>query len=87
MDTQRQAVLTAASSSSSSTSPSSSFKAFKYTLFLLFLVALLYVWYRWIIYKYGEFPGLGIIDWVSPYVWASLGISLALGLSVFGAGW
>lgn len=77
-------------SASSTTAPSpttSNTKAFAYTLLTLFLLTLLYFWYLWLVDRYGYFPGFEIIDWVSPYEWASMGIALALGLSVFGAGW
>ena len=74
-------------SSSSSSSSSSNTKAFKYTLITLLILVLLYFWYSWLVNRYGYFPGLEIIDWVSPFEWASLGIAMALGLSVLGAGW
>jgi hypothetical protein len=66
---------------------SSNTKAFKYTLVTILVIVLLYFWYSWLVDRYGYFPGLEMIDWVSPYEWASLGIALALGLSVVGAGW
>lgn len=76
-----------ASAPASSASASSTTKAFKYTLITFLLLVLLYFWYSWLVDRYGYFPGLEMIDWVSPYEWASLGIALALGLSVLGAGW
>lgn len=75
------------SAASKPPSSSSSTKVFLYTLLVIVLLVLFYFWYSWLVDRYGYFPGLEMIDWVSPYEWASLGIALALGLSVFGAGW
>lgn len=78
---------TSAEGPSKPPSSSSSTKVFLYTLLIIVLLVLFYFWYNWLVDRYGYFPGLEMIDWVSPYEWASLGIALALGLSVFGAGW
>ena len=63
---------------------SSSFSAFKYTFIIILVLLALFFWYQW---HGGRFPGMEMIDWVSPYEWAGLGVALALGLSVVGAGW
>lgn len=63
----------------------------KRTLALLFLLVL-FVWLSWAVWRAlatdKQFPGLGeVINWLSPYEWASLGVAFSLGLSVLGAGW
>jgi hypothetical protein len=71
------------SGATASTSKSPSLYILKYTLFILLVLLLIYFWYEW---HGGRFPGLEMIDWVSPSEWAGLGVAAALGLSVLGAG-
>lgn len=67
--------------------PKSTSSVFKYLLLLILLTVIVLIWYKWLVHHYGYFPGLEMIDWVGPYEWAGLGIAMALGLSVIGAGW
>lgn len=88
MDSQRTFPAQSSAPAPSSTSSSySNTKVFTYTFVTLLLITLLYFWWLWLVDRYGYFPGFEMIDWVSPFEWAGLGVALALGLSVFGAGW
>lgn len=69
---------------------SSLFRSSKFigTIFLTLLIIAFLVWIRWHRTENGDLPGLDrLINSLSPYEWAGLGVAAALGLSVVGAGW
>lgn len=87
---QRTAVRpTAPPSTPSNSNTKSYYLSYKFIFGILFLVLILILLVYWYNTKdYDAFlPGLEVIDWISPYEWAGLGVALALGLSVIGAGW
>lgn len=73
--------------SSASAASNNSLKIFLYTLVTISVLVVFYALYKHWVRKYGYFPWLELIDLIGPYEWAGLGIALALGLSVLGAGW
>lgn len=77
------------SSSTAPPSPSpSSSNIFKYTLLTILGIVLLLIFYNWFLREdVTRTVGLEMIDWIGPYEWAGMGVALAFGLSVIGAGW